>query len=202
MLPKLPRPRRLPNPMEPFRDLVKEGREQVEKAKDEMRSIADDLRGTVAEAPKETKTPPAGTACLECSRDHFSTASASLSEALRFARSDGMKSHEVTRRLGIALEELNILERIDLAPDQLGMLKEQERKLAIWSLNSSRDLRHIIGRIKTVEDLEKTAANASEVREEFMKRLWELPEECPECFSLEKLRDSIERKKRERAGKV
>jgi len=197
-LPKLPRP---PSPIRPLIDVIHQGREQVEKARDDIRSIAGELKSTATGEPSieptETKTPPAeGTACLACSRDHFSTTSSALSEALRFARSDGIKHPEVTRRLGIALDELNIMERIDLAPDQLGMLNEAERKLAIWALGNSRELRHIIGEAKTVDALEKAASKASKVREEFMKRLWELPEECLECLSLQSLREYIEKGKR------
>ncbi|GAI32004.1 unnamed protein product, partial [marine sediment metagenome] len=58
----------------------------------------------------------AGTACLPCSRDHLSVTSSALSEGIRFAREKGVKNHEVMRRVRIALDELNVMERIDLAP--------------------------------------------------------------------------------------
>jgi len=203
MSPKTPKLPRLPlpqNPLEPIREVIREGRQEVEKTREAIRSIANELRGAVTEASKEPTTASKieGTACLSCTRDHFSTTSAALSEALRFARSEGIKHTEVTRRLGIALDELNILERIDLAPDQLGMLSEPERKLAIWALNASRNLRHVLGDIRSLSTLEKAAGKASEVRDEFMNRFWTLEEECPECFSLATLRDYIEKRKRER----
>jgi len=204
-LPKLPRVN-LPAPKDlinPLKEVVKEGRQQIERAGDDIRSLASEMH-TTTEAPQETKTPTqaTGTACLSCCRDHFSTTSSALSEALRFAHPDSIKSPEVTRRLRIALDELNILERIDLAPDAIGMLSEPERKLAIWALNSSRDLRHVIGEVRSVEGLEEAARNASKVTEEFMKKFWDLEEECPECFSLATLRDYIDKRRRQRETEV
>lgn len=203
-LPRGPRPKLPPSPVNPLRQLVQEGREQVARARADIRSLADDLQGTTAQPPTETKTSPgspsAGTACLPCTRDHYSTTSAALSEGLRFARSEGMKHAEVIRRLGIALDELNIMERIDLAPDQIGRLNEPARKLAIWALNNSRELRHTIGEIKTVDDMEKAAAQAARVREEFMTKYGEVrkssTEECEECGALEALKTYLERRKR------
>jgi len=109
-----------------------------------------------------------------CSRDHFSTVSASLNEAVRFARREGINHPEVLRRIGIALDELNIMERIDLAPENLTKLSEEERKIAKWALIEARELRHIITDIESVEDLEKVAAKASEVRTKFLEQLWSL----------------------------
>ncbi|GAH68817.1 unnamed protein product, partial [marine sediment metagenome] len=59
---------------------------------------------------------------------------------------------------------------------------------------------HAITAIKDVETIEQAAARASQVTEEFMGRLWSIPEE--ECETCEQVRDSIrqfiERRKRER----
>jgi len=133
-----------------------------------------------APVPAETR----GTACLSCARDHFSTASAALSEGMRFAREHGTKHPEVTRRLRIALEELNILERIDLDPSEVVALTTKEREPAEWALASSRDLRHAITDIQDAETMEQAAAMASEVSEEFMQRYWKLAAECPQCKSV------------------
>ena len=123
---------------------------------------------------KEVKEETKGTACLPCSRDHLSTVSASLNEAVRFARKEGINHPEVLRRIGIALDELNIMERIDLAPENLTKLSEEERKIAKWALIEARELRHMITDIESVEDLEKVAAKASEVRTKFLEQLWSL----------------------------
>jgi len=113
-----------------------------------------------------------GTACLPCSRDHFSTVSGALSEAIRFSRKEGITHPEVARRLGMSLDELNMLERIDLAPEEIVRLKGQEKQLAGWGLDKSRELRHKITTVQTHEDLERVAADAASVRTEFMRKLW------------------------------
>jgi len=151
----------------------------------------------------ETPSNPvaAGTACLPCSRDHLSTSSSALSEAIRFARDKGVKDPEAVRRIRIALDELNIMERIDLAPEEVAKLKGDEKELAVWTLNQSRDLRHAITAIKDDESMEQAAVKASAVTEEFMSKLWAIPEgECVTCGEVrERLREFIEKRKRERA---
>jgi len=141
-----------------------------------------------------------GTACIPCSRDHLSVTSSALGEAVRFAREKGVKDPEALRRIRIALGELNIMERIDLAPEETVKLKGAEKELAGWTLKQSRDLRHAITAIKDVETMEQVAARASQVTEEFMGRLWAIPEE--ECETCEQVRESIkefiEKRKRER----
>ena len=214
-----------PNPVEPLRKIIREGKEQLEKAKGDIHSVADELHslgGSVPRAgptaPVAQKEPPsgqdetssmsqasvsAGTACLPCSRDHLSVTSSALGEAVRFAREKGVRQPEVTRRIRIALDELNAMERIDLAPDETAKLKGAEKELAGWTLNQSRNLRHAITAIKDAESMEQAAARASQVTEEFMKKLFELPEEeCQTCGEIrESIRQFIERRKREREGK-
>ena len=114
----------------------------------------------------------AGVSCLPCSRDHFSTVSGALGEALRFARKEGVQHNEVQRRLGMALDELNMLERIDLSAESIKGLEGEDKKLAEWGLNSARDLRHRITQIRDTSSLEDTTAEASNIRTEFMKKLW------------------------------
>jgi hypothetical protein len=111
-----------------------------------------------------------------CSRDHIATASASLKEAVRFARrpEKGIRCHEVMERIGVALEELNIMERIDLSPESISQLDGEEKKLAKWAANKSAELRHGISTIKTPGDLEKMATEASRVKTEFLKEVWDL----------------------------
>ncbi|GAI67177.1 unnamed protein product, partial [marine sediment metagenome] len=157
------------------------------KAGEDIRSIAEDMRGATTTAPQTAITAPpeqnptptitepgttpkkeaVATACLPCSRDHFLTASSSLSEGIRFAREKSVRDHEVMRRIRIALQELDIMERIDLAPEETAKLKGAEKELAGWTLKQSRDLRHVITAIKDVETMEQAAAKASQVTEEF-----------------------------------
>jgi hypothetical protein len=42
-----------------------------------------------------------GVACIPCTKNHLSTITGALSEAVRFARSEGVQSEEVQRRLNI-----------------------------------------------------------------------------------------------------
>jgi len=196
-------PPRPPSPIKPLRDIIKQGREQVGKAGEDIRSIADEIRGgTTVSPPKETgNAVKEGTACLPCSRDHLSVTSSALSEGIRFAREKGVKDPEVMRRIRIALDELNIMERIDLAPEEIAQLKGAEKELADWTLKQSRDLRHAITAIKDVETMEQTAARASQATEGFMDRLWSIPSgECETCSELrEKLSEFIERRRKEKA---
>ena len=104
------------------------------------------------------------------------------------------------RRIRIALDELNIMERIDLAPDEVANLKGAEKDLADWTLKQSRDLRHAITAIKDVQTMEQAAVRASQITEEFMGRLWSIPEEeCETCGEVrESIQRFIEKRKRER----
>ncbi|GAI46581.1 unnamed protein product, partial [marine sediment metagenome] len=164
------------------------------------------VKGIDAEvrAPIEGERPPieeiaSATVCLSCCRDHFSTISGALSEALRFARADGIASKEVQGRIGLALDEHNIMERVDLAPQAIAPLTGKEKELAVWSLKNSRELRHAIGEAKTVDDLEQAAALAAKLREEFMALYSEArqsyAEECVECEALTGLKEYLEQKR-------
>lgn len=115
-----------------------------------------------------------GTACLGCTNDHLSTVSGALNEAIRFARTDGIVHVEVKRRLGMALDELNMLERIDLSTENIIALNGTEKQLATDILEAARDLRHKITAIRVFEDLEKVAGEASEIRTRFMSQIWDL----------------------------
>lgn len=115
-----------------------------------------------------------GIACNACSKEHVSTASGALNEALRFARKEGIGTWEVQKRIGIALDELNNLERIDLSAENIVGLDGEEKQVAIDTANKSRDLRHQINAIKTVDDLERVAASASVVRTHVMKAVFSL----------------------------
>lgn len=186
----------------------------------QLRSIAkkDEERAAKEKKKIEYKPPPAepepeeqtskdmtpknikeGTVCVACSRDHFSTASAALSEAMRFAREKGMQDIEVMKRLGTALDELNIMERIDLAPENIVLLKGQEKNLAEWGLSKSRDLRHKITAIQDPENLEKIAAEAANIRTKFLSKLWQV---STTDGSVEKLCKGLKDEERERCISV
>ena len=200
--PKLPDPDNIFSAIDKASGIIDMGLGLIDKVSDRLDHLGIvDESPPQAEAPaEETANPVAkGTACIPCSRDHLSVTSSSLSEGVRFAREKGIRDPEVMRRIRIALDELNIMERIDLAPDEIVGLKGAEKELADWTLNQSRDLRHAITAIKDAESMEKTAARASQITEEFMSRLWAIPEEeCETCGEVrERLIEFIEKRKRD-----
>ncbi|MBA7469158.1 hypothetical protein ES707_04424 [subsurface metagenome] len=220
-LPGLPKIRLPESPLSPLRKVLHGSRQQIEKVGNDIRSIAEELHGGTPDGTSTIQdtegasefelqrrtaepgaTPPGakGTACLPCSRDHLSTTSSALSEGIRFARDKGVKDHEVMRRIRIGLDELNAMERIDLAPEETAKLKGAEKELADWVLRQSRDLRHAITEIRDADTLEQAAARASTITEEFMTQLWAIPEgECETCGELrDRLKEFVEKKKRER----
>lgn len=168
------------SPLEPLRDIIREGRERVEKAGSDIRSLADELRSgfpgvintntntnTQSESPlpaaipqPSEENPPAriATACVACAVGHFSTSSGELKEALRF-KGEGMTSHEVLDRIAGALEEQNALEREDLTQEKIQHLPQWERPIAEEALIQSRQLRHRLETIQSIEELEQLAAD-------------------------------------------
>jgi len=107
-----------------------------------------------------------GVACIPCSQDHLSTCSGLLAEALRFARNDGVESPEVISRIGLCRDELNAMERVDLRPELVVALPGWEKNLAGDILNGSRNLRHDMAEMLSVDDLEKVAGRAQALRGE------------------------------------
>lgn len=211
-MPKLPELPDLPDPANVFKIIdtassaLDKGLDLIDRVANKFDQVAEKLAPPEEKSTETTTTEETtsaitkGTACLPCSQGHLSTTSASLSEAVRFARDKGIRDPEVVRRIRIALDELNIMERIDLAPDETAKLKGKEKELADWVLTKSRDLRHTITAIRDAEGMEQAAAKASEATEEFMKRLYDIPEEeCETCGEMvQKLREYIEKRKRER----
>jgi len=107
--------------------------------------------------------------CVPCAIGHISTCSGVLSEAMRFARSDGLGSNEVIDRISHCLEELNTMEREDLSPLKIASLPAWEKDLANQALNVSRQTRHKLEGIAVADDLEKTAAEAQVARQEIAR---------------------------------
>jgi hypothetical protein len=118
-----------------------------------------------------------GTACLPCSKWHFSGAAQNLEEALRFARKEGMNHPEVLTRVQQAGNELVGLERGDLTPEKLDLLEPGQRQVAEWGLQKVRELRHELDGLdqsQNVADLERAAVISQKVATEFHRRYWEI----------------------------
>lgn len=200
-LPKLPDPDEALSIFDKASNAIDKGLGFIDKIDKKLDRFGFGEPTTTTILEKPTDAVVKGTACLPCSRDHFITTSSALSEGIRFARDEGVRSPEVLRRIRIALGELDAMERIDLAPEEMAKLKGAERELADWALRQSRDLRHAITAVRDVETMEQAAAKASGASEEFMKMMWGLPE-CEICDSLKTLKEYIEKRKREREAKA
>ncbi len=113
-----------------------------------------------------------GTACLSCSRSHLSTVGGALGEAIRFSRGDpqGITHPEAQRRILLAEDEMNIMERIDLSADALASSPPEEKAVAEEYLPRIRVLRQEIGDIDSFDKLEKVAADANMLSQEFRLR--------------------------------
>ena len=98
------------------------------------------------------------TACVACAVGHFSTSSGLLKEAVRF-KGEGMASNEILDRIAAVLEEQNALERKDLSPEKIQRLPEWEKAIAEEALDQSRQLRHSLESIQSVDELEQAAVD-------------------------------------------
>ena len=108
------------------------------------------------QAPQEKSE--VATACVACAVGHFSASSGLLKEACRF-KSEGITSNEILDRIAGALEEQNALEREDLTPEKIQRLPEWEKEIAEEALTQSRQLRHRLEVIQTIDELNQLAAD-------------------------------------------
>jgi len=120
-------------------------------------------------------------ACVPCAIGHFSTSATLLNEAVRFKK-DGLTSPQVLDDIAQAIGEQNALERIDLTAAKIQTLPDWEKEMAETALEKSRDLRHMLESVQSMEELQSIAA----VTEEFYKwlnREWASKrlEKCPTC---------------------
>ena len=133
----------------------------------EYEDTAREVPIAVEEQPITETSPTQRVACVGCSRAHLATISGTLSEALRFAREGGIGHPEVQRRILAAEEEISVMERFDLAPDAIAASPQVDQVIVHRYLPDIRSLRQAIGDIKSVEDLEVTAAQAQNLGQAF-----------------------------------
>lgn len=111
------------------------------------------------------------TGCLVCSRAHIVGIKGALKEALRFAREDGIKHPEVIKRIDNAIEELIVMERFDLTPEEITKLNKEEKELIDNALIKIRKLRQILlNKIDDMEDLNNAIILANEIYEIIRKQ--------------------------------
>ncbi|MBA7608582.1 hypothetical protein ES703_15760 [subsurface metagenome] len=107
-----------------------------------------------------------GTACVPCCSDHFSTCAGLISdEAMRMVRRKGIQDQEVIQRILACSDQLNAMERDDLAPSKIQELPPWEKELAIYAQNKGAEIRHLLNNISSVEDLEKAATEIKQARD-------------------------------------
>jgi hypothetical protein len=114
-----------------------------------------------------------GVGCQPCTADHLATCAGALSEAIRFARSDGMGSIEVQERLALCAEEMNIWERRDAAPKSFVSLPPEDKEFLRRWLPKGRSFRHRVNQVVSIEDLEGVAAEGQKLHLELRKELRE-----------------------------
>jgi hypothetical protein len=122
---------------------------------------------TIDASPKKVERKEVATSCLACSRSHLTTVAGALDEAMRFARKEGVSSPEVIERIDTAEREINIMERLDLSPEKIQNSPKEEQDFIRPFMNTIRELRQNIGLIRSVDQLEKVAADANVVSREF-----------------------------------
>jgi hypothetical protein len=115
----------------------------------------------------ENKASAIATGCVPCALGHVGTCTGLLNESIRFSHSpDGLASPEVIDRVGMCLDELNAMERVDLRPEMTSQLTGWEKELVDKTLTESRNLRHRLENLQSIEDLEQAAAITQEKRKE------------------------------------
>jgi len=125
-----------------------------------------DISQEKSETAGEIAAQNIATACVPCAIGHFAGAARLLNEAIRF-RDDGIESSQVLDDIAGAIGELNALERVDLTPERLQRTPGWERDIADQALRDSRELRHRLEGISSMEEIEKAAADT----ESYYKKL-------------------------------
>lgn len=171
-MPRLPKPKLPPippNPLRVIRNGIREGRGVLDGVRKEIRDVASDFTGGQRReaVPVRTSTQPrakVATNCVACALGHYGTCTGILNEAMRFARSEGIKSDEVINRVMHCIDELNAMEREDLRPEAMIELSDWEKELADLALTKSRPIRHALEDLTSVGQLEKLAAEVQTTR--------------------------------------
>jgi hypothetical protein len=123
-------------------------------------------------APAEGNAMSIEAGCVPCAMGHFGTCSGILNESIRFAHGkDGLASPEVVDRIGMCMDELNAMERVDLRPEMTYQLTGKEKELAERALTESRTIRHALEGVRDIRSLEEVAAHTQTARKD-IGRQW------------------------------
>ena len=111
-----------------------------------------------------------GKACIPCAINHFSTCAGLISdEAIRMAKRGRISKEEIIRRISRCQDQLNAMEREDLAVEKLQALEPWEREIAIYTQTESAKIRHELEGLSSTDDLEPIALRIREIREKIGK---------------------------------
>lgn len=178
--PKLPKIGLPASPLHPVRGALAEAHKRIDQARQDIRSVADDLHSfsilghssitPIPVAGRQTPRTDIATACVPCALGHFSTSAGLLNEAVRF-RDEGITSNEILDRIAKVLEEQNTLERKDLTQEQIQSAPPWEREIAEEALSQSRKLRHSLENFTSISQIEQAAADTSKYYRE-LNRKW------------------------------
>ena len=121
-----------------------------------------------------------GTACLPCTNSHLHACTGLLSEAVRMSP-DGLNP-ESMKRVDKCLGEIAAAERVDLAPENVATLPQDERRIADRASKELREIRHGLEGLNTKDDLEQLTIQTTTLqkyvgKEWFKIRLAKMPKE-------------------------
>lgn len=191
----------------PLRHALEDAQELVRAAAEDIRETASALRGEKEVEETEEERIRGGTAGSICSDEHISQAASDIEEALRMARSRGIKDSEVRKRLKAARAELNAMERWDMSAEKIVSYPKEQQEIARWLLPKSAAIRHTINEILmregNIEDLEKLSAYAKEVAGALTDKIDSLPKEQKErdeCIMVKSLKTFLEERKIKKGG--
>ena len=151
-------------------EVIRNGGLSMFHRKEEPKPVSQAKIVTADYSVKGEKATATATGCLPCAIGHLGTCSGLLNEATRFARKDGIGNDEVIDRMNMCLDELNTFERVDLRPEMIDSLPENERDMARQALDASRDIRHILEGIEDSSGLEHADAERQRVRMDIGKQ--------------------------------
>jgi len=121
-----------------------------------------------------------GTACLPCTNSHLHACAGLLDEGVRMSP-DGLNPDSM-ERVDKCLREIAAAERVDLAPDKVAGLPEDERVIAETAAKGMREIRHGLEGLNTKDELEQLAVSTSTLqkyvgKEWFKLRLAKMPKD-------------------------
>lgn len=131
---------------------------------------------TTTEEPETVTVKPQiekGEACDICSLDHFSVCAKALAEGKRFIKDGKIDDKYLTKAREICRGELNLMERDDASPAKVMALPPMERKIMNKFTPRSKELRHSLNDIISVDSLIEVGAKAEKISESWENEIFQ-----------------------------